>query len=81
MTYPGPRTADYVYYASGNRTSMTVGMDETTDSYNGADQLTSVTPPGESAVSYSWEGNSITWTWLESDGSWQIADIDKRNGQ
>ena len=41
----------------GNRTSMTVGMDETTYSYNEADQLTSLTPPGESAISYTWDDN------------------------
>ena len=32
-------------------------MDETTYSYNDADQLTSVTQPGESAISYTWDDN------------------------
>ena len=33
-----------------------MGMDTTTYSYDDADRLTSVTPPGESAISYTWDG-------------------------
>ena len=43
--------------AFGNRTSMTVDTDETTYAYDDADRLTSLTPPGDSAISYSWDDN------------------------
>ena len=42
----------------GNRTTMTVGMAALgARAYVDVDQLTSVTPAGESAISYSWDDN------------------------
>jgi RHS repeat-associated protein len=43
--------------AFGNRTSMTVGTDETTYTHDDADRLASVDPPAASAISYTWDDN------------------------
>jgi RHS repeat-associated protein len=75
VTYPGPSTTTYAFDAFGNRTSMTVGTDETTYTYDDADRLTSVDPPGSPpAVSYTWDdngsltargGDSFAWDYEE----------------
>ncbi len=54
---------DYGYDKAGNRTSENVdGVGTTTYSYNAANQLTSLTPPGGSARSFTYDaiGNELT---------------------
>jgi len=41
--------------AFDNSISMTVGTDTATYSHDGADRLTSLTSPGESAITYTWD--------------------------
>jgi RHS repeat-associated protein len=53
----GTQTAGYAYDAVGNRTSLTTSAGTTSYSYDAADQLTSVTPPGQGATTYSYDAN------------------------
>jgi YD repeat-containing protein len=55
--YPGADETDYTYDAVGNRKTMVTGAGTTQYACDAADRLTSVTPPGQSAVSYGWDDN------------------------
>jgi YD repeat-containing protein len=55
--YPGTDETDYTYDAVGNRKTMVTGASTTQYAYNAADRLTSVTPPGQGAISYGWDDN------------------------
>jgi len=48
--------------AFDNSISMTVGTDTATYSHDGADRLTSLTSPGESAITYTWDAASAGTT-------------------
>jgi len=51
----GSQTTGYAYDAVGNRTGMTTSAGTTSYGYDNADQLTSVTPPGQGATSYAYD--------------------------
>ncbi|HLZ71272.1 MAG TPA: RHS repeat-associated core domain-containing protein [Dehalococcoidia bacterium] len=56
--YPnGGGTTSYSYDAVGNRLSLTTAAGTTSYAYDHADQLLSVTPPGQGAISYAYDPN------------------------
>ncbi|HZU35900.1 MAG TPA: RHS repeat-associated core domain-containing protein [Gemmataceae bacterium] len=84
----GTPTASYSYDRVGNRTAMTNAAGTTTYSYDGADRLLSVTPPGSGATSYSYDGNgavtargsdSFTWNSAQQLTSASIAGSDPQS--
>jgi RHS repeat-associated protein len=69
----GTPTASYSYDRVGNRTAMTNAAGTTTYSYDGADRLLSVTPPGSGATSYSYDGNGAVTTRGSDTFTWDAA--------
>jgi YD repeat-containing protein len=58
--YPGADETDHTYDAVGlprKDKTMVTGAGTTQYAYDDADRLTSVTPPGQSAVSYTFDDN------------------------
>jgi RHS repeat-associated protein len=64
----------YAFDAFGNRTSMTVGADETTYAYDDADRLTSVLSPQSSVLSYTWDDNGDLTARGSDSFSWDYED-------
>jgi YD repeat-containing protein len=60
-----PWSHTYTYDAVGNRETLVTGAGTTQYAYDAADRLTSVTPPGAGAISYTWDDNGN----LEARGS------------
>jgi RHS repeat-associated protein len=58
----------------GNRKTMVTAAGTTQYAYDAADRLTSVTPPGQGAVSYGWDDNSNLTARGSGDFDWDAED-------
>jgi RHS repeat-associated protein len=74
VTYPGPTTTSYTFDAFGNRLTKTTGANTTNYAYNDGDRLTSVTPPGQSAVNNTWDNNGNMTARGSDSFAWDFED-------
>ncbi len=74
VTYGNGDDVTYTYDGVGNRTTMVTGAGTTQYAYDAADRISSVTPPGASAITYTWDDNG-TLTARGSDSfGWDAAE-------
>jgi RHS repeat-associated protein len=72
---PGGETyRTYSYDPLGNRLSEASDAGTTTYAYDAADRLTSVTPPGQSAITYSFDANGNQTAAGATTYTWDLAD-------
>ncbi len=69
----GTPTQSFSYDRAGNRTGMTTAAGTTTYSYDNADQLTSMTPPGSGAISYTYDANGAVTARSSDAFTWNAA--------
>jgi RHS repeat-associated protein len=67
-------TVGYRYDAVGNRLALTDNGETTVYSYDAADRLTSVTEPGQSPVTYTWDNNGNLTARGGDSFTWDAAD-------
>jgi YD repeat-containing protein len=65
---------DYTYDAVGNRKTMVTGAGTTTYTYDAADRLTLVDPPGAGSTSYTFDDNGNLMSRGSDSFSWDAED-------